>query len=80
MNGIKDLAKYGLTGVCIALIILLGFSFKLFYNYATEKINENTQIIQKNIETQQELISTVKKLDELLRNKLEANINELWEK
>lgn len=52
VNSIVELGKYGTVGVIIALILLVGFSFFMFYKFANhhskasnEAINNNTKVL-----------------------------------
>ena len=69
-NTAEKLAKYGLTGVCIALIILLGFTSKLFYNFATNHVSNLMNVIERSTETDQKLIGAVENLDKTLQTYL----------
>jgi len=74
MNNLTNLAKYGLIGLCIALILLTGFVFKIsmgtvdkqnvllnnHFTDFTDAINNNTQVTI-------ELLGEVKLLSERLR-------------
>ena len=49
------LAQYGLSGVCIALILLLGWLMKLGLNFVAHALNKNTEALQS-------LINVIEKL------------------
>ena len=63
-NTAEKLAKYGLTGVSIALIILLGFTFKLFYEFATNHVGDLMNVVQKSTEVNERLIGSVNNSNE----------------
>ena len=64
MEGLTPLAQYGLTGISIALIILVGFIIGLVFKFMGNHIKSNTKATQ-------ELIDVIKEIKEYLifRNK-----------
>lgn len=62
MNEINSLVEYGTVGVCIALIILIGFLAKIVKNILCNHIEHNTRAIEENAKSNQELRSTVNEL------------------
>lgn len=58
---VSQLAQYGLSGVCIALIVLIGFMFNRTSKSMDNHIDHNTQAWNKNSEV---LTKLVAKMDE----------------
>ncbi len=68
-NAVEKLAKYGLTGVAIALIILNGLTIKLLYDFATNHISSLINVVESNTKTEQKLIGVIENLEVFLRSK-----------
>ena len=70
---ITQLAEYGLTGVCLALIILFGLVIKWFVKLVSNHIAHNTEILTKlsgkidyDIKTEKDTQKVLDKLDRFL--------------
>ena len=63
--GAEKLAKYGLAGVCIALILLMGFIFNQFFGIISNHINDNTEAMV-------ELKNSVDKLNDTTNRQVEV--------
>lgn len=62
MPDLTSLAQYGTTGVCIALIILLGWMVKVGVDFAINYMERHTDAINK-------LISVIEKLTIMIDKK-----------
>jgi len=83
MPNLTPLAEYGIAGVCIALIVLMGFIinrvFKFMGNHITHEMdswNKNTEALTKlaeridmDIKAQQETTETLRDLKEIIKSK-----------
>ncbi len=64
----ENLAKYGLTGVCIALILLIGVLFDKYDKLATNHSTQFTAAIIENTRVQQILIDVIENLEEAIKD------------
>ena len=62
-NQLINLARYDLVGVCIALIVLLGFVIKLTGNH----MKHNTDAITRHTATLEKLINVIEHLEALIK-------------
>ena len=83
MPDITSLAQYGLAGVCISLVLLVGFimnrTFKFFGNHIehnTDAWNRNTEALTKmttkldeDIDAQRETAQTLRDLKEVVKTR-----------
>ena len=80
---LSQLAQYGLSGICIALVILIGFLFNKVSTMMSNHIQHNTDAWNKNTEAltkltskmdedisaQKETAGTLRELQNIIKNK-----------
>lgn len=68
MENIMSLVEYGVVGICIALIILIGYMGKLVKTIICNHIQHNTDALEENAKSNQELRGTINELCIYLKN------------
>ena len=68
MPSIETLAEYGLAGVCIALVLLVGFIINRVFKYMGNHMEHNTQALTKLVTKLDEDISAQKETSTTLRD------------
>ena len=69
MDNFTDLAKYGLTGVCLALIGLVLYIFREFMSVVKNHLKHSTSVQNKLSVAVESLVDVVKALDKRLNGK-----------
>ena len=65
-SGVAKLAKYGLAGVCIALVLLVGFVINQFFGVVGNHIQHNTESWNKNTEALTELKGVIENSNNIM--------------
>ena len=71
-NTAEKLAKIGLAGICMALILYMGYQAKLNNDLISNHMNDSTAAIRENTQTQEILIGAVRGLENSLEERDKA--------